>query len=184
MKRMAWRGKNCLQSITAAKYCFNLIQSQNIFLLVVDVVDNTKELCLSNLKLRFNCYQMVLCVYIELYGKAAYILNSIAARTSAVHLSYFCQWLGLYFSTITRISEYKWKCQDKLRSIHNSAHKIIALDKETVVKMETLGQIRKKRVSLDSFRPLNDARPLLLRNMLKRHAPEKNTRENGSRLSG
>ena len=66
----------------------------------------------------------------------------------------------------------------KLQSIQDRVHKIIAPTKNTTLKMDTLDQIRKKRVSIDVFMSLNDSCPPLLRNMFER----KDTRGNGSRL--
>ena len=70
----------------------------------------------------------------------------------------------------------------KLQSIQDRAHKIIAPTKTTLLKMDTLDQIRKKRVSIDVFESLNDSCPPLLRNMFERFDHGKVTRGNGSRL--
>ena len=70
----------------------------------------------------------------------------------------------------------------KLQSIQDRAHKIIAPTKTTLLKMDTLDQIRKKRVSIDVFKSLNDCCPPLLRNMFERFDHGKETRGNGSRL--
>ena len=47
--------------------------------------------------------------------------------------------------------------------------------------MEILDQTRKKRVSLDVFRLLNDTFPIKLRNMFMRHADKKDIRGERSR---
>eukprot|EP00795_Rhopilema_esculentum_P006488 gene6488-11942_t len=47
----------------------------------------------------------------------------------------------------------------KLQSIQDRAHKIIAPTKNTTLKMDTLDQIPKKRVSIDVFKSLNDSCP-------------------------
>ena len=70
----------------------------------------------------------------------------------------------------------------KLQSIQDRAHKIIAPTKTTLQKMNTLDQIRKKRVSIDVFKSLNDSCPPLLRNLFERFDHGKETRGNGSRL--
>ena len=70
----------------------------------------------------------------------------------------------------------------KLQSIQDRAHKIIAPTKTTLLKTDTLDQIRKKRVSIDVFKSLNDSCPPLLRNMFERFDHGKETRGNGSRL--
>ena len=72
--------------------------------------------------------------------------------------------------------------KNKLQSIQDRAHKIIAPTKTTLLKMDTLDQIRKKRVSIDVFKSLNDSCPPLLRNMFERFDHGKDTRGNGSRL--
>ena len=56
----------------------------------------------------------------------------------------------------------------KLQSIQDRAHKIIAPTKNTTLKMDTLDEIRKKRVSIDVFNSLNDFRPPPLRSMFER----------------
>ena len=48
--------------------------------------------------------------------------------------------------------------------------------------MEILDQTRKKRVSLDVFRLLNDTCNIKLRNMFMRHADKKDIRERSRRL--
>ena len=65
----------------------------------------------------------------------------------------------------------------KSKSVQNKAHKIIAHNKNKVVKIETLDQIRKKRVSLDIFRSLNVAWLLPLRDLFKRQAHKRHTRK-------
>ena len=67
----------------------------------------------------------------------------------------------------------------KLQSIQDRANKIIAPTKNTTLKMDTLDRIRKKRVSIDVFKSLNDSCPPPLRNIFY-HG--KDTRGNGSRL--
>ena len=70
----------------------------------------------------------------------------------------------------------------KLQSIQDRAHKIIAPTKTTLLKMETLDHIRKKRVSIDVFKSLHDSCPPSLRSMFVRFDHGKDTRGNGSRL--
>ena len=70
----------------------------------------------------------------------------------------------------------------KLHSIQDRAHKIIAPTKYTTLRMDTLDQIRKKRVSIDVLKSLNDYCPPPLRNMFKRFNHGRDTRGNGSRL--
>ena len=70
----------------------------------------------------------------------------------------------------------------KLQSIQDRAHKIIAPTKITLLMMDTLDQIRKKRVSIDVFKSLNDSCPPPLRKMFERFDHGKDTRGNGSRL--
>ena len=69
----------------------------------------------------------------------------------------------------------------KLQSIQDRAHKIIAATKNTTLKMDTLDQIRKKRVSVDVFKSLNDSCPPPRRSMFERCDHGKDTRGNGSR---
>ena len=71
----------------------------------------------------------------------------------------------------------------KSKSVQNKAHKIIALNKNKEVKIETLDQIRKKRVSLDIFRSLNVAWLLPLRNLFKRQAHKRHTRKRFASVS-
>ena len=52
----------------------------------------------------------------------------------------------------------------------------------TTLKMDTLDQIRKERISIDVFKSLNNSCPSPLRNMFERVDHGKDTRGNGSRL--
>ena len=69
----------------------------------------------------------------------------------------------------------------KLQSIPDRAHKIIVHTKNTTLKMDTLDQIQKKRVSIDVFMSLNDSCPPPLRSMFERFDHGNDTRGNSSR---
>ena len=70
----------------------------------------------------------------------------------------------------------------KLQLIQDRVDKIIAPTNNTTLKMDTLVQIPKKRVSINMFKPLNDTCPPPLQSMFQRFDHSKDTQGNGSRL--
>ena len=74
------------------------------------------------------------------------------------------------------------RTKKKLQSNQDRAYKIMPPSNNTTLKIDTLDQVRKKRVTIDVYKALNGSCPPPLRNMFKRFNHGKDKRENCSRL--